>query len=57
LDITNDGPGGTLGPEITILEAMGYNLDVPEPVSLTLMLPAILGLIGLRQRRPGMRGV
>jgi hypothetical protein len=32
LNITNDGPGGTDGPEITILNAVGYNLT--DPISL-----------------------
>ena len=51
LDITNDGPGGTDGPEITILAAEGYN--VPEPMSLALMLSGVIGLIGSRRRGRG----
>jgi hypothetical protein len=31
LNITNDGPGGTAGPEINILDAAGFNLATPEP--------------------------
>jgi hypothetical protein len=31
LDITTDGPGGTAGPEIAMLNAVGFDLATPEP--------------------------
>ena len=43
---------GSFGPEITILDALGYDL-APEPMSLAVMLPGVIGLIGLRRRRRG----
>jgi len=51
LDITNDGPGGTNGPEISILNAVGYDVVVaPEPGTLGL-LGAALGALGIYKRR------
>lgn len=53
LDITNDGPGGTAGPEVNILDAVGYNLATPEPgtwVTFAFGLAAF-GVIGYRRRR------
>jgi hypothetical protein len=50
-------PGASvfLGPnELTALNVIGYTLTtsnpVPEPMSLAIMLPGVLGLIGLRRR-------
>lgn len=56
LDITDDGPGHTLGPEVNILSAVGYQLDdpiAPEPGSVeTLALGGLtLGLLGYCRRR------
>ncbi len=32
-DITNDGPGGTPGPEVAMLDAVGYNLNKAPVIS------------------------
>jgi hypothetical protein len=60
LDITNDGPGGTAGPEVTILDAIGYNLtssasSVPEPGTMGLF-GAALAVLALRKRRRARHG-
>ena len=39
-DITTDGPGGTAGPEVAILNAVGYNLN-PIQSSQTITFPAL----------------
>lgn len=40
-DITTDGPGGTPGPEVAMLNAVGFNLQNPTPE------PGTLGLLGI----------
>jgi hypothetical protein len=40
-NITTDGPGGIAGPEIAMLNAVGYNLNTSAPE------PATFGLIGM----------
>jgi MYXO-CTERM domain-containing protein len=50
----NDGPGGTVGPEVAILNAVVYDLSTtsarPEPG--TMVLPgAGLAAIGFHRRR------
>lgn len=35
LDITNDGPGGTSGPEVEMLNAVGYNLNALATQTIT----------------------
>jgi hypothetical protein len=35
LDITNDGPGGTPGPEVAMLNAVGYNLNAKQSQTIT----------------------
>jgi hypothetical protein len=40
-DITTDGPGGTPGPEVGMLNAVGFNLQNATPE------PGTLGLLGL----------
>jgi len=49
-DITTDGPGGTAGPEIAILNAVGYNL-APEPGTIWLLGFgfAVLGAVAYRR--------
>ena len=52
-DITNDGPGGTAGPEVAIENAVGYNLaavSTPEPGTIVLF-GAGLAAIGFYRRR------
>jgi hypothetical protein len=49
LDITTDG-GGKAGPEVAMLNAVGYDLTTPEPASLLLFASGLLGL-GARLRR------
>jgi len=52
-DITTDGPGGTPGPEIAILNAIGYNLQsaTPEPATFGLLCASFLTLGIMRYRR------
>ncbi len=54
-DITTDGPGGTYGPEITILNAIGYNeTPAPEPATTAtsgLGFAALGWIVWRRQRR------
>jgi hypothetical protein len=51
-NITTDGPGGTAGPEIAMLNAVGYNLlsSTPEPGTLGL-LGASLMVLALGRNR------
>jgi hypothetical protein len=51
LDITNDGPGGVTGPEINILDAVGYNLATPEPGTWATLALGLATLGGLAYRR------
>lgn len=50
--ITTDGPGGTNGPEITILNAIGYDEIAPEPATFAMLGSgiAVLAWIGWRRR-------
>jgi hypothetical protein len=52
LDISTDGPGGTPGPEVALLNAVGFN-TVPEPGSMGLLGAgiAVLTIAGIRRRR------
>jgi hypothetical protein len=55
-DILTDGPGDTAGPEVAILNAVGFNLDsasTPEPGTLALLGIGFtaLGFIGRRRRQ------
>jgi hypothetical protein len=53
-DITNDGPGGTAGPEVAMLNAIGYDLvsSTPEPGTLGLLgFGFTTGAIVYRRRR------
>lgn len=46
IDITNDG-----GPEITMLSTVGFDLrPAPEPWSLAIILPGVVGLLAVRNR-------
>jgi len=54
-DILADGPGGTVGPEVAILNAVDYNLVVPEPGTLGLPFTALIVLA--HRRRRGTRGL
>lgn len=51
-NITTDGPGGTTGPEIAMLNAVGYNLasTTPEPTTFGLIGASLIGLGLLRNR-------
>lgn len=49
-DILSDGPGGTTGPEVAILNAVGYDLAAPEPGTLGMMGLALAGLLACRKR-------
>ncbi len=56
LDITNDGPGGTAGPEVAILNAVGYNLNrmsliLPSWATMILFGSALAGVVFYRRRR------
>src|SRR5579863_422580 len=53
IDVTNDGPGGTAGAEINILDAVGYNLATPEPGSLGMLVFGLmaLGVVAYRRHR------
>jgi PEP-CTERM motif len=54
INITNDGPGGTDGPEITILNTVGYNLTdptVPEPGTLGTFAFGFTALVAFAYRR------
>ena len=51
--ILNDGPGGTVGPEVAILNAVGYNLTsaaTPEPGTMSLIGIGLIAL-GVAYRR------
>jgi PEP-CTERM motif len=51
-DITSDGPGGTAGPEIAALSAVGFDLATPEPGTMGLLgigLAAV-GIVIYRRR-------
>jgi hypothetical protein len=48
-DITTDGPGGTPGPEVAILNAVGFNLT-PEPGTLGLLGASLIALALGRKR-------
>jgi hypothetical protein len=51
--ILTDGPGGTVGPEVTNLNAVGYNLNtqIPEPASMGMLGFGLTALGGLAYRR------
>ena len=49
-DILSDGPGGTVGPEVSILNAVGFDLAAPEPGTLALFGLGLAGC-GLYRRR------
>jgi PEP-CTERM motif len=54
--ILTDGPGGTVGPEVAILNAVGYDLktqtaSTPEPASMGLLGFGLMALGGLAYRR------
>ena len=50
-DIRTDGPGGTAGPEIAMLNAVGYDLTLPEPASMLLFGSGLLGLASRARRK------
>jgi hypothetical protein len=51
-DISTDGPGGKPGPEVALLNAVGFT-DVPEPRSIALLGASLAALIaaGMGRRR------
>ena len=49
-DILTDGPGGIVGPEVSILNAVGFDLAAPEPGTLALLGLGLAGF-GLYRRR------
>jgi hypothetical protein len=49
-NITTDGPGGITGPEIAMLNAVGYNLATPEPGTLGLLGVSLIALALGRNR-------
>jgi hypothetical protein len=55
LNITTDGPGGTPGPEVAMLNAVGYDLTTPEPASLLLFTSGLLGLAARARRKRSIR--
>jgi hypothetical protein len=52
-DITTDGPGGTAGPEVALLNAIGFNLNTstPEPATIGLIGASLVGLTFRLRRR------
>jgi len=50
-DITNDGPGGTAGPETNILDAVGFNVAAPEPGTMGTLGFGFVALGALAWRR------
>jgi hypothetical protein len=53
LNVNNDGPGGTPGPEVSMLDAVGYNVAAtPEPgtVGMLALGFAVLGMAARRRR-------
>lgn len=49
--ITTDGPGGTPGPEIAILNAVGYDLIAPEPGTMALLGIGLAVLLARRRMK------
>jgi len=50
-DILSDGTGGTAGPEVAILNAVGYNVTAPEPGTMGMFGLALAGLVVYKRRR------